>query len=96
MKFKAQPGLFVRICNKYVQRVTGKKGFYFNNKGEYETDQELIIKLIGDTFEKVENNAVEEVKSEEIKKKHCKKCEFACETQGELLQHYKHIHPKEG
>jgi hypothetical protein len=27
-------------------------------------------------------------------KRHCKKCDFACDTQGELLQHYKTAHPK--
>ena len=26
--------------------------------------------------------------------RHCKKCDFTCETQGELLKHYREIHPK--
>jgi hypothetical protein len=26
--------------------------------------------------------------------RHCKKCDFTCETQGQLLQHYREIHPK--
>ena len=26
--------------------------------------------------------------------RHCKKCDFTCETQGELLRHYREIHPK--
>jgi hypothetical protein len=29
-------------------------------------------------------------------KKHCKKCNFTCDNQGELLAHYRDIHPKEG
>ena len=26
--------------------------------------------------------------------RHCKKCDFSCETQGELLKHYRECHPK--
>ena len=26
--------------------------------------------------------------------RHCKKCDFTCETQGQLLRHYREIHPK--
>ena len=26
--------------------------------------------------------------------RHCKKCDFTCETQGELLKHYRDFHPK--
>ena len=26
--------------------------------------------------------------------RHCKKCDFTCETQGELLRHYREFHPK--
>lgn len=31
---------------------------------------------------------------EEKSLRHCKKCDFACETQGELLKHYREKHPK--
>lgn len=38
-----------------------------------------------------------EPKSDEIEnKRHCKKCDFKCDTQGELLTHYREKHPKEG
>lgn len=33
---------------------------------------------------------------EETAIRHCKKCDFTCETQGELLKHYRECHPKEG
>lgn len=33
---------------------------------------------------------------EETTQRHCKKCDFTCETQGELLKHYRECHPKEG
>ena len=41
-----------------------------------------------------------EIKSEETEIKpetalrHCKKCDFTCETQGELLKHYRETHAK--
>lgn len=35
----------------------------------------------------------EETKEEN--KKHCKKCDFICNNQGELLSHYREAHPKE-
>ena len=28
--------------------------------------------------------------------RHCKKCDFTCETQGQLLAHYREMHSKEG
>ena len=31
---------------------------------------------------------------DEVATRHCKKCDFTCETQGELLRHYREIHPK--
>lgn len=31
---------------------------------------------------------------DEVSLRHCKKCDFTCETQGELLRHYREIHPK--
>jgi hypothetical protein len=55
MIFKGQPNLFVRISNKYIQRVTGKKGFYFDENGRYETENPLLIKLLSQHYEE-ENN----------------------------------------
>ena len=31
---------------------------------------------------------------DDVSTRHCKKCDFTCETQGELLRHYREIHPK--
>ncbi len=31
---------------------------------------------------------------DEVATRHCKKCDFTCETQGELLRHYREFHPK--
>ena len=33
---------------------------------------------------------------EETTQRHCKKCDFTCETQGQLLRHYREFHAKEG
>jgi hypothetical protein len=93
MIFKAQPNLFVRLSNKYVQRVTGKKGFYFDENGLYETENEILCKLLAQNFETIEEK--QEAKVEETPKKHCKKCEFTCENQGDLLAHYRTTHKKE-
>lgn len=85
MKFKAEPNLYVKISNKYVQRATGLKGFFFDENGEYETDSELLIKVLSQSFE---------VKEEEIKQFKCKKCDFVASSKGELLAHHRKSHKK--
>ena len=60
-----------------------------------------IVQIANTTFaekpieaEKVEISHEEiEIKSE-ISLRHCKKCEFTCETQGQLLAHYREFHSK--
>lgn len=42
------------------------------------------------TDEIVKSNKIEEPAS----LRQCKKCDFACESQGELLKHYREAHPK--
>ena len=80
MKFKGSPNLYVKVSNKYIQRVTGKKGFYFNDKGEYETDNEILIKALEQNFETVKTEA---------KVYYCTKCDYKTDNKGELLSHYK-------
>ena len=31
---------------------------------------------------------------DDVSLRHCKKCDFTCETQGQLMRHYREIHPK--
>ena len=99
MIFKSEPNLFCRINNKYVQRATGMKGFYFDDKGEYETKNEVLIRVLSQSFKVVEEiEPVEEPEAiEETPKpiKHCKKCDFTCTNQGDLMSHYRHFHAKE-
>jgi hypothetical protein len=106
MKFFATPKHYVKISNKYIQRVTGLKGFYFDANGEYVTSNPRIInalkthfKFEDDTLDlkcEIEPLNVQEIATETIevevvekKLKHCKKCDFTCENQGELMAHYR-------
>lgn len=89
MKFKAEPNYYVRLSNKYVQRATGLKGFYFDDKGIYETENETMIKVLSQNFEQVEEN-----KSETKNEFNCKKCNFTTDNKGFLMAHYRKDHPK--
>lgn len=56
-----------------------------HEKYEIEPDTEIVVK---------EEINAEKKPSEEIKLRHCKKCDFTCESQGDLMRHYKE-HKKE-
>ena len=110
MKFYGTPNMSVFEISKsrkdmhniYKRR---KLLFRFDDKGEFiTTDEKLIAKLkrkfkydeSENNVEKTSNIAEEtEIKSE-ITLRHCKKCDFTCETQGQLLRHYRENHSKEG
>lgn len=83
MIFKGEPKHYVRISNKMFQRLTGTKGFYFNENGRFETENETLCKILKQHFE-----------VEEPKKYHCKHCDYETENKGELLAHYRE-HKKE-
>jgi hypothetical protein len=91
MKYFGQPNLTIVDYKKV------KKVFVFDENGEYETDDLKIIEFMKKkkNFIKCEETTTTPPKGEEIKLKHCKKCDFACENQGELLAHYRGFHPKE-
>jgi hypothetical protein len=56
----------------------------------------LISKLLKQHFEvKTENSVTDDKPTEGINIRHCKKCDFTCENQGQLLAHYREAHPKE-
>lgn len=54
MKFIGTPNLYVRFANKYVTRVTRKKGIIFDADGFYETDNPLLIKILSQNFKVAE------------------------------------------
>ncbi len=83
MKFKGQPNLYVKLSNKYVQRATALKGFYFDSNGEFETANETLIKVLSQNFEIAEEETFK-----------CKKCDYETSNKGELLAHYRD-HKKE-
>lgn len=53
MVFKSTPGMYIKVNNKFIQRVTGLKGFYFDKDGLFETDKEILIKALTGKFEEV-------------------------------------------
>lgn len=97
MVFKGEPNQFVRFSNKTVIRVTGKKGFYFDGNGEYETDNDLLIRVLKQHFEarddKTENSVTDDKPTEEKIYK-CKYCAYTTANKGGLLAHYRKEHPK--
>ena len=105
MKFNGEPNLLVRITKPKRGEV---KHFTFDENGVYETEHPFTIQRLKASFEAIgeESNVIDEeieVKTEDVqeeviqaKQKHCRKCEFACDTKGELLNHYRSEHKKEG
>lgn len=92
MRFKAEPNLYVRFSLP-LQRALGKKGFYFDAEGRFETEIPVLVKALSRQFE-IDSDEIENkvVSTEAIRR--CKKCDFTCDNQGELLAHYRKNHPK--
>lgn len=93
MRFKAEPDLYVRLSLPLQRALAGKKGFYFDSNGIFETDIPVLVKALSRQFE-IDSNEIENkvVSTEAIRR--CKKCDFTCDNQGELLAHYRKNHPK--
>lgn len=81
MKFKGQPNLVVRVLPKHWRRGMPKK-IVFDADGYCESDNERMCKLLSARFEKA-------------KLYECKQCDFATESRGDLMTHYRLEHPKE-
>lgn len=81
MIFYGEPNMLVRISKQSPRNL---RHFRFDNEGKYETDNPRLIRLLKRRFEYDEEKPL----------KQCKKCDFTCDNQGELLQHYKNVHPK--
>ena len=104
MKFYGTPnmGVYERKNRKDVGKIKRPKLlFRFDSNGEFVTDDEKLIARLLPRFEHdgtittVEEKSVEADKVE-INLRHCKKCDFTCETQGQLLKHYREEHAKGG
>jgi len=92
MRFKAEPNLYVRFSLP-LQRALGKKGFYFDAEGRFETEIPVLVKALSRQFE-IDSDEIENKVDSTDAIRRCKKCDFTCDNQGELLAHYRKNHPK--
>ena len=93
MIFKAEPNLFVRLSPPLQRRIRGMKGFYFDENGRYETENPILIKVLSQQFE-IDEEENKGDSTETIRR--CKKCDFTCARQGEMLKHYREKTSQEG
>lgn len=94
MKYKYEPNCHI------VDYEVGVTKFKFDEKGEFETEDSKL----NDWIKKNKNflKPIQEEKKKSEKQKSvttvdsikCKKCDFVANNKGDLLQHYKHEHPK--
>ena len=73
------------------------KSFTFDENGRFETHNRFVAyRLKSRGFKKAEDTPPSPQPQEpQAELRHCKKCDFACASQGELLVHYRKQHPKE-
>ena len=100
MKFYGLPnmGVYERKTRRdIVKNKRPKLIFRFDENGKYVTEDIALIEKLKRKFRydeiEIENKEIE-IKSENSLR-HCKKCDFTCETQGQLLKHYRESHTKE-
>ena len=107
--FVGEPNMLVKSRHKvqFENTIKFKPLFRFDNKGEYITDNEDLIKKLVSRFdhriikdevvEPIKEEKVEEVKEEKVveitKKFACKKCPKSYDTRSEFM---KHIHECKG
>jgi len=104
--FYGSPNSIAKVTTKYpytLKKYT-KPLFRFDENGEYlmeSNDFSIINELkrkyrysISADVEPIETETTADT-CEEIKVKHCKKCDFTCTNQGDLLYHYRSFHAKE-
>ena len=69
MKFYGTPKLYVKISNKNLIRLTGLKGFTFDNDGVYETDNQTLINTLKMQFKYEDDSLPSEEKTEALEAK---------------------------
>lgn len=75
MKFYGSPNESVQTARRINGIIKRIPLFTFDEKGEHETTDEKLIEKLKQHFK--------------YDVKHCKKCDFTCSNQGELMTHYK-------
>lgn len=93
MRFKAEPNLYVRFSLPLQRALGGKKGFYFDAEGRFETEIPVLIKALSRQFE-IDSDEIENKVDSTDAIRRCKKCDYTCDNQGDLLAHYRKQHPK--
>lgn len=96
MKFKYLPNITIVDYDRLVNICT------FDESGFFETDNERIINYL--TRKALGVKVVDEPEKTPVKEEpkkapadglyNCKKCDFATPNQGELMVHYRKVHPK--
>lgn len=85
MIFKGGPNQYVftkkRMGRKNKRILLGK----FDENGLFKTDDKDLINKFKLHFK---------YEDAETKTRHCKKCDFTCENQGEIMKHYRLNHKK--
>ena len=82
-------GEFITDDNEIIQRAMG---FFDHMPYKAEPDGKRVANTVVVPVMTITTN---DSPKEEVKLKHCKKCDFVCENQGDLLAHYRN-HKKEG
>ena len=84
---------FLPITAQEIQNIDGYQ--ICVRAWDVSTDTTLEEKPIeAEEVEIISNSAKETEIKTENSLRHCKKCEFTCETQGQLLAHYREFHSK--
>jgi hypothetical protein len=93
MKFKGNPNQLISMIYRVGFVRKNKRIGRFDSNGIFETEDKKIIDRMIRHF-----SILGEIETIIINKpilRHCKKCDFTCESQGELLKHYREAHSKE-
>ncbi|MFD0673927.1 hypothetical protein [Cohnella sp. GCM10027633] len=100
--FKGTPNMLVRL----EPPVGTTRHVRFDDKGEFTTENELLIKRFHHKFDSVPAKGKETSDiSDDVeyqdhgqtdKKYKCNQCDFKSDNKGELMAHKKSEHPKEG
>ena len=97
MKFYAEPNLHIIRQRLVGNRTEGYELCVFDENGEVETEDKEVIRQLKNIYRHDEEPQTEpENKLPADGLYNCKKCNFSTTNKGELMQHYKHSHPKEG
>ena len=98
MKFYGKPNKKVlrRDVNRLLAKgiIGSRTLFRFDANGEFETEDERLIRKLIHKFKHDAPIVTEEQTTKEHPALACKKCDFTTTNKGELMAHYRKVHPK--